>query len=137
VADTTDAPLDASGAVVAFSSAPVVPASSSAGKSGASRDAFVARPSAGPSGAPGELRFTGAAQFRARLVLATLARRPLRIDRIGGDDGDALLFGFLARAQLCEQQCVRRADRAGHGKSFAGTQRGQVHWGNSRMGAEL
>ncbi len=89
VADTTDAPLDASGAVVAFSSAPVVPASSSAGKSGASRDAFVARPSAGPSGAPGELRFTGAAQFRARLVLATLARRPLRIDGIRDADAGA------------------------------------------------
>jgi hypothetical protein len=38
---------------------------------------------------------------------------------------------------LREQQCVRRADRAGHGKSFAETQRGQVHRGNSRMGAGL
>ena len=48
--------------------------------------------------------------------------KPLGIDCIGSDDGDTLVFGFFARAQLCEQQSVCRADRAGHGKSFAGTQ---------------
>ena len=59
--------LDAGGAVVLVSR-PVAPA-----------------PSAGPSASAGpELRFRGCAQLRLRIVAATLARRPLRIDGIRG-----------------------------------------------------
>ena len=42
------------------------------------------------------LRFTGHAYFRQRLVLATLAGRPVRIDRIRPDDEEPGLRNFEA-----------------------------------------